>query len=435
MSSFSGPTRTYTTTSWTIRAVESGAKAVTALNLTPSTTLTHRAYGSTTAAYVFVQVSGEIDIPLTCDGIFDFDPPDHWGPYGHNGDFIPLVANPDIAGLGVSHILGTCENLKALTHHKIILSFLITAFLVLLLAITAYVGGFLPGHYLRRVDRLALRANSRNEDSRWREVLEGVILSYSDQQLVTGLSILVAGYYEMFNNNLSLYHWNVVVYLAWMSSAVHIASLTLLKDIFNKQPTLRNIRVVGMLALLTLLATAMLPLRNSPMPIGTPARCLWGNRTFDVSDIYTDSWSHIDWALSITMLFVAYVWKLSQLFSSSRGWVRRWLVAEPQAATERLMRRALLSHRSKWLTRSAYFLLTYCHIIAVVYTEIAESFAAAILYLCLALPWGAICIFVDRNNVTDRIKVGESTLTFGQLVPLFLLVLPGLSACGVFASE
>jgi hypothetical protein len=319
----------------------------------------------------------------------------------------------------------------------------LTAFIVLLVAITAYVGGFLPGRYLRRADRLVLHANSRNEDSRWREIIEGVILSFSDQQLVTGLAILVAGYYEMLNNNLSLYHWNIVVYLAWMSSAVHIASLTLLKDAFNKRPMLRNIRVAGMLALLILLILAMWPLRRFRMIEDSdeiPVRCLWGSRPWD--SLYNNeqqlayySSTDLNWALSITMLLVAYVWKLSQLFSSSRGWVRKYLVAKPQAATERLMRRALLSHRSKWLTRPAYFLLTYCHIIAVVYTEMADSFAAVIIYLCLALPWGTLCILDKRRHVLDYVRAGESKLTFGQLVPLFLLVLPGLSACGLFASE
>jgi hypothetical protein len=438
MSSLSEPTGTYTSTYWTIRAVESATEIVTTLDTAPYTTYTtEQVYDSTPTAMTVVQVHGEIDIPLTCDDMYWFH---HlgWDGVWRGEGFVPLVANPDIAGLGVSLISGTCEDSKALMHTKIILSFLITAFLVLLLAITAYVGGFLPCHYLRRADRLALHANSRNEDSRWREVLEGVILSYSDQQLVTGLAILVAGYYEMFNNNLSLYHWNIVVYLAWMSSAVHIASLTLLRDIFNRRPTLRNIRVAGMLALLALLVTAMLPLRKFHMPINTPARCLWGKRSWNFGSEgpeYFGDWAQLNWALSVTMLLVAYVWKLSQLFSSSRGWVRRWLVAEPQAATERLMRRALLSHRSKWLTLPAYFLLTYCHIIAIVYTEMAESFAAAIMYLCLALLWGVVCIISVRRDLPDTIKDDESTLTFGQLVPLFLLVLPGLSACGLFASE
>jgi hypothetical protein len=316
------------------------------------------------------------------------------------------------------------------------LSFLISAFLVLLLTVTAYLGGFLPSHYLRRADRRVLHANSRNEDSRWRDIFEGVTLSFSDQQLVTGLAILVAGYCEMLNNNLSLYHWNIVVYLAWMSSAVHIASLTLLKDVFNKRSWLRNLRVAGMLALLTLLTIAMLPLRRIYVPDSTPVRCLWGSRTWNIRDEDADE-AAIDpnWILSVTMLLVAYVWKLSQLFGSSRGWIRRWLVAEPQAATERLMRRLVLSTRSKWLTRPAYFLLTYCYIIAVVFTEMAESFAAVIMYLCLSLPWGVVCIFNARKYIPEDVKDGESRLTFGQLVPLFLLVLPGLSTFGLFASK
>ena len=261
-------------------------------------------------------------------------------------------------------------------------------------------------------------------------------MSFSDQQLVTGLAILVAGYCEMLNNNLSVYHWTIVVYLAWMSSAVHIASLTLLKDVFNKRPWLRNIRVAGMLALFTLLAVAMWPLRRMYVPQSTPVRCLWGSRNWN-TDHETSFEASLDpnWALSVTMLLVAYVWKISQLFSSSRGWVRRWLVAEPQAATERLMRRLVLNHRPKWLTRPAYFSLTHCYIIAVVFTEMAECFVAVLMYLCLALLWGAVCIFNARKYIPADVKDGESRLTFGQLVPLFLLVLPGLSTFGLFASK
>jgi hypothetical protein len=127
---------------------------------------------------------------------------DRW--YGYGNALVPLLPNADIAGFGVSNV-ASLRCFQALIHHKIILSFLISAFLVLLLTVTAYLGGFLPSHYLRRADRRVLHANSRNEDSRWRDIFEGVTLSFSDQQLVTGLAILVAGYCEMLNNNLSLY--------------------------------------------------------------------------------------------------------------------------------------------------------------------------------------------------------------------------------------
>lgn len=308
---------------------------------------------------------------------------------------------------------------------QILLAFFVTACAAVLLSLTAYIGGFLPSHYLRRVDRRIFRANSRNQDSRWRDILEKVMMSVSDQQLVTGLSILVAEYYEMMNNNLSVYHWQIVVYLAWLSSAVHIASLTVLRDVLNKNPTLRNLRVAGMLALLALLAVAMWLTRSTAYFIasdkGLPARCLWKSeqmpRTYTLGIILLPV--DPNWVITMVMLLFAYVWKLSQLFASSRGFVRRWLVAKPEATIERLMRRAALSHRSGWLR-----FLTAFYIHFVTYAEFAESFAASIVYLCLALPYGITLIVGTRLSMDDEVIAGEKRLTFGQLVPLFLLILP-----------
>lgn len=302
---------------------------------------------------------------------------------------------------------------------------------MLLLAVTAYAGGFLPFHFMRRVDRLAFGANSRNEHTKWRDVIETVTLSLSDQQIVTGLAILIAGYHEMINGNLSIYHWNAIVYLAWMSSSVHIASLTLLRDIFNEQPILRNVRVAGMLILLVLLAIGMWPLRyfDGEQSLAIPARCLWDQKyapiwqqsgSFGIMDIAVDP----NWAISLVMLMGAYIWKLSQLFATSRSCVRTWLAAKPQAVMERSMRRLVLSRRSKWLVRPAKKLLVLCYATSVVYAESAESYAASILYLCLALAWGMVNIFYYRSSVDADVKTGEAKLSFGQLVPLFLLMLP-----------
>ena len=305
------------------------------------------------------------------------------------------------------------------------------------LSLAAYIGGFLPSHYLRRVDRRIFRANSRNQDSRWRDIIEKVMLSVSDQQLVTGLAILVAGYYEMMNNNLSVYHWQIVVYLAWLSSAVHIASLTLLRDVFNNNPTLRNLRVAGMLLLLALLEVAMWPIRFTDYwggrPVGMPVRCWWKPTQMQSSGPLVVG---PNWVLTVVMLLLAYVWKLSQLFESSRGFVRRWLVAKPEAAIERLMRTAALGHRSgrlRWLT------VIYIHFVT--YAEVAESFAASIIYLCLALPYGITLIIGNRLSMDDEVIADEQKLTFGQLVPLFLLVLPilqvlelSLGMCGASAT-
>ena len=270
---------------------------------------------------------------------------------------------------------------------QIVLAFLIAAISVLLLALTAYTGGFLPGPFVRRVDRAVFRANSRNQHSRWREIIENVTLSLSDQQLVMGLAILVAGFCEMLSSdNMATYHWFVIVYLAWLSSAVHIASLTLLRDFFNERPVLQNLRVAGILTLLALLAAAMWPLRyvksSERNGFRVPIRCFWSGSGPSYGYNEVDP----DWVLSIVMLFGAYIWKLSQLFTTSRSSVRKWAVAKPQVVMERLMRRSVLSRRSRWITWPAYNSLASCYIVGVVYAELAESFIASIIYLCLALP-------------------------------------------------
>lgn len=188
--------------------------------------------------------------------------------------------------------------------------------LLLALALAAYSGGFLPGHFSRRIDRVILHANSRDEGSRWREVIEGVTLSLSDQQLVTGIAILIAGYSEMLRNDLDVYHWQMIVYLAWLSSSVHIASLTLLKDVLNEHPQPRNLRVAAMLVLLVLLFVAMWPLRKqSPgdnKDMSMPVRCLLGQSALkDRHERIQGLALDLDWVFSIVTLLGAYLCKLS----------------------------------------------------------------------------------------------------------------------------
>ena len=80
----------------------------------------------------------------------------------------------------------------------------------------------------------------------------------SDQQLVTGLAILISGYFQV-QNGLSFYHWQIVTDLAWFSSVVHIASLPYLTRYFEKNRWLWYIRVFLMSGLAIMLAVGMVP--------------------------------------------------------------------------------------------------------------------------------------------------------------------------------
>lgn len=176
-----------------------------------------------------------------------------------------------------------------------------------------------------------------------------------------------------------------------------------------------------MLIILVLLLVALWPLRRGTEVSAIPAKCFWTSLHAPQHQIHIGE----DWIILVGMLTFAYLWKLSQLFVTSKEWVRRWLIAKPEATMERLLRRTALSHRSRWLTWPVSRILTICYIAFVAYAEFAESFVATIIYLCLAFTYGLGLIITHRiNPLTENVVAVERRLTFGQLVPLFLLMLP-----------
>lgn len=292
-----------------------------------------------------------------------------------------------------------------LTQRQTILAFLLTGYAVLLIAGVSYFGGFLPAKFIRRIDENVFKVHDRNHADPWREILEKTMLSLSDQQLVFGLAVLVEGFCEMVREDLSLYHWNMVVYLAWLSSSVHIASLTMLREMPTQSKKFRNIRVIGMLVLWALLVAASWPTRRSSEArlLRVPVRCLWSTRDWAKEEQRTFL-ENINFSclLSLVMLFGTYVWKLLQLFASSDGWVRKYIRAKPEAALERAMRwLARPDARAVWLRGPARKLVTAVYVIFVSIAEVAESFVACLIYLAFALPWGtSICSTTMLRSAT-----------------------------------
>lgn len=64
--------------------------------------------------------------------------------------------------------------------------------------------------------------------SYWISAIEATILAFSDQQVLTGISILASGFSQLCLG-ISAYHWQTVVNLAWLSSMTHLITLTSLK--------------------------------------------------------------------------------------------------------------------------------------------------------------------------------------------------------------
>ncbi|CAG8951482.1 hypothetical protein HYFRA_00007398 [Hymenoscyphus fraxineus] len=114
---------------------------------------------------------------------------------------------------------------------------------------------------------------------RWSSSLGSAVISFGDQQLVTGTSLLVAGFSQL-PLGIATYHWQSVVNQAWFSTVTHLITLTAMKDDFDmsrRRNPLTIIRFVSMGLLILMLIVALYPMgyitSNTQYTEGFPAWC------------------------------------------------------------------------------------------------------------------------------------------------------------------
>ena len=121
--------------------------------------------------------------------------------------YVQPKGDADIAGFGVSRPLprrSPKSHLLADTPASVILAFVLSAGLVLVAALASYWLGLLHKDLLNVADEKIYRARS-TDSSPGQETVVKFVLIFSDQQIVTGIAILVAGYAQW--NRIDVYHW------------------------------------------------------------------------------------------------------------------------------------------------------------------------------------------------------------------------------------
>lgn len=118
----------------------------------------------------------------------------------------------------------------------------------------------------------------RNPSAKWGEALQMAVLSFSDQQIFTGISILSSGYGQL-SCGLSVYHWVTIVNLAWFSSVTHLTTLTSLRKYFQTRSALKWRRLIGMGIAVVMLGAALGPIgflfSTEHFPANLPMWCLY----------------------------------------------------------------------------------------------------------------------------------------------------------------
>lgn len=276
---------------------------------------------------------------------------------------------------------------------QVVSGFGVTALLTIVLSIPIMlVSGFnwLASH-------LAIKSRLHpDEHQKWKSVLTQLILGLSDQQLLTGIAILIVGFTK--SCTLSSFHFWVVFDLAWFSSVTHLISLRTLQDYLRDRRRFRDLRVFLMLAnYAMLLVAAILTFRNyNQRTHNCPIRCAFDHirkrPNFPISGQYL---------AQMILLTIGFIWALVPLYLKESTSKKRKSMLEEGRSSDAEATRPSTPKK---------IILMICA---------PPSF---IVWVMLAIMWGlgAARLKTDRSWTTGE----EKRWGFGQVLPILLLVLP-----------
>ena len=194
----------------------------------------------------------------------------------------------------------------------------------------------------------------------WSEALQNSVLAFSDQQIVTGIAILVSAYVQI-SCGLQVYHWHVAVDLALFSSITHLTTLTCLRDYFRQRKSLRTIRLIFMATIGVMLSAALGTTGYVVYANSMAAWCLFQTSLMNHKTDHHYNWLYM--CILLSCLIVSYISRAVQLFPQPTSWKRRFQGRIPNdfPRTLRYLRKQALDSKSLlWVIAHNLLLSVYC---------------------------------------------------------------------------
>lgn len=236
---------------------------------------------------------------------------------------------------------------------QVLIGFVATGYLTLLLVLAYYILGFVEAQFLNPIDRGCLRYVRRiikpRSTTRRASTLRKAVLMYSDQQLVTGIALLIGGFSQL-HYGLDAYHWQILVYLVWFSSLTHLTTLTVLRQYFRENPALRLWRAGFMLVTVIMLGIALVPTGNSLwLPVvlydskwtlaGIPVLCYYESDAPPYVAHGRGRGPSSAMTVSVLVLFFGYLTRLVKLSSKAAAFNKHYLRTAPGMTWKRWLAR------------------------------------------------------------------------------------------------
>ncbi|CAO2649168.1 Nn.00g101170.m01.CDS01 [Neocucurbitaria sp. VM-36] len=284
------------------------------------------------------------------------------------------------------------------------------------------------------------------------------MLVMSDFQLLTGISILISGFTQL-PCGISAYHWQKIVYLAWLSSITHLCCLTFLREYFYQHKALLVWRVPGMIMLVVMLLVAMIPTgqytwtagvtsdstfkANEPVPNPQSYAICFFYVAVDRSFHFEDDPDMLGWkawilkgsrqrmVISAGLLGFGMLQRLCRLHPApDRAYYQaRKLMGRPVRAVLMLLYRHVKC--DTWISY-ANLVFVYRPLLALnlslqYFLDLLISMAFEILWLIVSFVWCTTWLWLPDRYERSASESGAFEWTYGQVMAILILLPPLIS--------
>lgn len=317
--------------------------------------------------------------------------------------------------------------------------------------IWAYLTERLPYECYNEFDNLILnRHNPRNHDDGRVETFRGFLLAMSDQQLLSGLALVITinlirqGVADL-DKEITGYAYNNAVILAYFSCTIHLATLGSLRGYLEKRGFVKHARVVLMVCVFGLLQQGLVDAWWSSLYVDTAVHCAVQN--LSGSNSYLNEGAHLSpsliwddialvtgFAIWLGILASGYLRRILALYSVAlwrpfSTWQDKLASGTrlfPDSVDEAQIARARASLAERW----AMSKVSIRFLFLVVLPAFNQSFLFEIIwmlfYFLVGIGQFAYYISAPGSHYSLSSKISLDP-DFGQLLPLVLLGIPVLS--------
>lgn len=300
-----------------------------------------------------------------------------------------------------------------------------------------YISGLTPPDLLNSFDTLFLHIKLR-VNSQWNKRIEKAILILSAQQMVAGIGILVASFATLPTTLVADFH--TLIYLAWMSSNGHLATLTLLRRYLQNNAAIRAMKLLTMVIFLAMLCAAIFPTTNfawadhiliepacqsasSCLALSTHALSLW--HVASSSNLH--GMLSPQGVISYVLLIVSYTWQASMLFKQTHSRIRH-MIRKPLLWLEKALHLAAVQRLGpvhRHFNEFRYRLVLGLYLFMLALFDFVGSFACFLGVVTVGFAWANFVLLLPRLHVfPDCVRQTLNLWDFGQILPMLLFLGP-----------